>query len=66
MIVGVMMLSVIAALGAALASLVLGYGLVATLGFYMLGGAFGMLSVLLIAFARQYQQTEPQLVHSNP
>lgn len=65
MIVGVMMLSVIAALGAAVASLMLGYGVVATLGFYMLGGSFAMLSVLLIALARPDQTQEPQLVHSN-
>ena len=64
MIAGVMMLSVIAALGAALTALVLGYGLVATLGFYMLGGSFVILSVLLIALARPAPAPEPQLAHT--
>lgn len=64
MIVGVMVLSLIAAFGAALTAVLLGYGLLATLGFYMLGGFFGMLSTLLIACARQQEEPDPQLVHS--
>lgn len=58
------MLSLIAACGAAVASVVLGYGLWAALGFYMLGGFFGFLSTLLIVLMRQEQQGEPQLVQT--
>lgn len=64
MSVGIMILSVIAALGAALTSVVLGYGLWAALGFYILGGVFGVLSAVLVVVARAQHSPDPQMIES--
>jgi len=64
MMIGVMMFGLIAATAAALTCVMLGYGLLAAFGVYVLGGFFGMLSAVLIVMARQQPEAEPHLAQS--
>jgi hypothetical protein len=63
MIIGVVLLSMVAALAAAAVSALMGYGLLTVVGIYMLVGLLGVLSMLMLALMRHQKDPGPVLIH---
>lgn len=64
MIVGVMLLSMVMAIGATASSVMMGYGLLTALGVYVTVGMLGMILSLTLCLLRQREDTDPVLVES--